>query len=478
MPSGSDMVFSSNLFLFGFLPLVLALYFLTPTRFRNLYLFVTSLFFYFWGCGPVIFVFLLCVVLNHYAGHWIHNAPAARARIILATTLVLDLSVLVYYKYFNFLSDQVSSILGLFHVGWQPGFRVALPIGVSFFVFKAMSYPIEVYRRLETPPRKLTDFGAWLAMFPDFIAGPIVRFSDVSREMFHRTVTVELFFSGLTRFGLGLGKKVLIANHLGFVADKVFNLPPGETDASLAWLGLVCYTFQIYYDFSGYSDMAIGLGRFFGFHFPENFNQPYRSKNITEFWRRWHITLSQWFRDFLWFPLGANRKSAWRTYFNLFVVFLLCGFWHGAAWTFVIWGAWYGVLLVFELFLRNRFRFQFSGILGNLYTMGMVMIGWVFFRSPDLPAGWDYLRLLFGLRSGSAGFRYFPIGYYLPRDVVFCLILAVIFAWLPVERFERRRFWQSAPGVALAGLTSLALIAYSAIVLSTVGFNPFIYFRF
>ena len=402
------MVFSTNLFLFGFLPLVLSLYFLTPPRFRNVYLFVTSLFFYFWGCGPVIFVFLLCVVLNHYAGHWIHKSSPARAKWILTICLVLDLAVLVYYKYFNFLSDQASFVLRLFHVQWEPGFRVVLPIGVSFFVFKAMSYPIEVYRRLETPPRKLTDFGAWLSLFPDFIAGPIVRFSDVSREVFRRTVTVELFFSGLTRFALGLGKKVLIANHLGFVAEKVFNLPPGESTPGLAWLGLVCYTFQIYYDFSGYSDMAIGLGRFFGFHFPENFNQPYRSQNVTEFWRRWHMTLSRWFRDFLWFPLGANRKPGFRAYFNLFIVFLLCGFWHGAAWTFVIWGMYYGFLLVFELFLKNRFRFQISGVLGNIYTMGMVMIGWVLFRSADLRSALEFFKLLFGLQPGSGTFLYLP----------------------------------------------------------------------
>ncbi len=472
------MVFSSNLFLFGFLPLVLSLYFLCPRRFKNLYLFLTSVFFYFWGCGPVIFVYLLCVVLNHYAGHWIYKTPQPRARAILVACLVFDLAILVYYKYFNFLADQISFVLGLSHIRWQPSFHVALPIGVSFFVFKAMSYPIEIYRRLETPPRKLTDFGAWLSLFPDFIAGPIVRLSDVSRELFHRTVTVDLFFSGLTRFGLGLGKKVLIANQLGFVADKVFGLGSNETSPSLAWLGLICYTFQIYYDFSGYSDMAIGLGRFLGFHFPENFNQPYRSRSVTEFWRRWHMTLSGWFRDFLWFPLGANRKGAFRAYFNLFLVFVLCGFWHGAAWTFVIWGAYYGLLLVMELALRNRFRFQFSGITGNLYTMLMVMLGWVFFRSADLKSAVNLLKLLLGLQPAANSFIYFPASYYLKPDLVLYLIAAVIFAWLPIERFEKHRFWVSAPGVAMCGTASLALIVYSGIVLSTVGFNPFIYFRF
>jgi alginate O-acetyltransferase complex protein AlgI len=472
------MVFSTNIFLFGFLPLVLLFYFLTPTKFRNLYLFVTSVLFYFWGCGPVIFVYLLCVVLNHYAGHWIHRATPSRAKKILIAILVVDLAILIYYKYFNFFSDQAAFLLGTMNIHWQPGYRVALPIGVSFFVFKAMSYPVEVYRRLETPPEKLVDFGAWLSLFPDFIAGPIVRYSDVSREMLRRTVTTDLFFDGLARFAFGLGKKVLIANHLGLVADKLFNLPPAEATVGLAWLGLICYTFQIYYDFSGYSDMAIGLGRFFGFHFPENFNQPYRSKNITEFWRRWHMTLSRWFRDFLWFPLGANRKPGWRSYFNLFLVFLLCGFWHGAAWTFVIWGVYYGLLLVFEMLLKNRFQFEPSGLAGNLVTMFLVMMGWVLFRSADLQSALDFLKLLFGLRPGTGSFVYFPVSYYLQNDVLIYLAAAFLFAWLPVERFERRQFWQTAPGVAITGLVSLVLIAYSAIVLSTVGFNPFIYFRF
>lgn len=472
------MVFSSNLFLFGFLPLILILYFLTPNRFRNILLFASSLFFYLWGCGPVIFVFIGCVVLNHYCGIWIHKADRPKAKQILTACILLDLAVLVYYKYFNFLSDQAVSILGLFDVQWQPAFRVALPIGVSFFVFKAMSYPIEIYRGLDVPPKKLTDFGTWLSLFPDFIAGPIVRFSEVSREIYSRKTTIDLFFSGIRRFAFGLAKKVLIANNLGYVADRIFALQAGESSVALAWLGLACYTFQIYYDFSGYSDMAIGMGRFFGFHFPENFNQPYRAQNVTEFWRRWHMTLSRWFRDFLWFPLGANRKGTLRSYFNLFLVFLFCGAWHGAAWTFIFWGMYYGILLVAELALRNRFKLRISGVLGNIYTMLAVMIGWVIFRSPDLESSWEFLRLLFGFQPKATGFMFFSLQYYLQNDVIFYLAAAILFAWLPVERLEKRQFWKTAPGVALAGVASLLLIIYSAVILSTVGFNPFIYFQF
>lgn len=474
------MVFSSNLFLFGFLPLFLILYFLIPSRFRNLFLFLGSLLFYFWGCGPVIFVFLCCVLLNHYSGRWIHTASPPTAKRILAACLAVNLAVLIYYKYFNFLSDQAAFLLGLLDVHWNPAYRVALPIGVSFFVFKAMSYPLEVYYGLEVPPRKLADFGAWLSLFPNIIAGPIVRFSEVSREIFTRKITADLFFSGITRFALGLAKKVLIANNLGIVADKIFGMQPAESSASLAWLGLVCYTFQIYYDFSGYSDMAIGLGRFLGFHFPENFNQPYRSQSVTEFWRRWHMTLSRWFHDFLWLPLafGTNRKSRARSYISLFLVFLLCGAWHGAAWTFILWGMYYGVLLVAELMLRDRFKLQISGIPGNIYTMLAVMFGWVIFRSADLKSSWEFLKLLFGFHSKTAGFMFYSVQQYLQYDVIFFLAVAIFFAWLPVERFEDWSLWRSAPGVVLAGAVSLVLIIYSGIVLSTTGFNPFIYFRF
>jgi alginate O-acetyltransferase complex protein AlgI len=472
------MVFSSNLFLFGFLPVVLALYFFAPRKFRNLYLFLISLFFYFWGCGPVIFVFLLCVVLNFAAGIWIAAAPRSRARVILTACVVLDLGILIYYKYLNFLGDQVSSILTLASIRWQLPFRIALPIGVSFFVFKAASYPVQVYRGIVPPARNLIDFGTWLSLFPDFIAGPIVRFSEISSEVYSRRSTLDTIFKGMSRFALGLGKKVLIANHVGLVADRIFNLPPGQSSAGLAWLGLICYTFQIYYDFAGYSDMAIGLGLFFGFHFPENFNQPYRSRSVTEFWRRWHMTLSRWFRDFLWFPLGANYRSDLRNYFNVFVVFLLCGFWHGAAWTFVIWGAYYGVLMALELFLRDKWKVKFSGLTANAYAMFMIMIGWVLFRSADLPSAWEYLKLLFGQGPARAAFLYFPPSYYLEHDILFYLGVAILFSWLPVERIEKHPFWRSSCGTALAAACSLVLIAYSAIVLSGVGFNPFIYFRF
>jgi alginate O-acetyltransferase complex protein AlgI len=498
------MVFSSNIFLFGFFPLFLVLYFLTPRRFGNLCLFVVSTLFYFWASGPLVIWLLLCVVLNYYAGKGIACSPNGRARWILGGALAFDLGLLLYYKYFSFFRDQFCNLLGLFHIQSQFAWQVALPLGISFFVFKAMSYPIEVYRQVVRPADKLIDFGAYLTLFPQLMAGPIARFSETCEDLRHRTPSGELFFSGLQRFAFGLGKKVLIANSLAPIADKTFSMTPDELTTPLAWLGLLCYSFQIYYDFSGYSDMAIGIGQFLGFQFPENFNQPYRARNITEFWRRWHITLSNWLRDFLFLPLeyklarfgqlrptdsGRVRRlwtllwravvrSSWRTSFNLLVVFSLCGFWHGAAWTFLVWGMIHGFWLAVELELKRRFKWQSSGIPGILFTYFLVMMGWVFFRAKSCTAALNYLEALWGMHLGAPRFVFFPVRFYLKNSVIFYLGCATLFAWLPVEKFQKKEFCSSTLATCGVGAVSLFLIIYSAVVLSTVGFNPFIYFRF
>jgi len=498
------MVFSSNLFLFGFLPLVLPFYFLTPRQFRNLYLFLVSVLFYFWASGPIVICLLFCVVLNYYAGKWIARSSGEVARWILAGVLSLDLGLLLYYKYFNFFRDQLCILLGLFNVHCQNAWQIALPLGISFFVFKAMSYPIEVHRQIVRPADKLTDFGAYLTLFPQLMAGPMARFSETCDDLYGRTPGVDLFFSGLQRFALGLGKKVLIANSLGPMADRTFSMAGGELTTPLAWLGLLCYSFQIYYDFSGYSDMAIGIGRFLGFRFPENFNQPYRSRNITEFWRRWHITLSSWFRDFLFIPLeyklarsaqpppaesgwfhrlaarfgSVIGKGPWRTSFNLLVVFSLCGFWHGAAWTFLVWGMLHGSWLAVEMGLKRRFKWQSSGVPGILLTYFLVLMGWVFFRAASCAAALQYLKALFGLQPAATRFVFFPLRFYLQNSVIFYLICAALFAWLPLERFQKKEFWDSSWVTGAAAAGSLFLVVYSAVVLSTTGFNPFIYFRF
>lgn len=471
------MLFSSNVFLFAFLPAVLLVHLLLPHRARNPFLSLCTVFFWWWSGGPVALVFVACLVVCYFSGRYIGSAGVFGARVCLTLVIAFDLSLLIYFKYFNFIFNQMALFLGLFHVSLRQPPAVALPVGISFFIFEAISYPVEIFRKSETPAKRLRDFGAYLGLFPHFVAGPIVRYSDVSEKLPRREVTVEAYFSGVLRFAQGLGKKVLIADNLAIVADKVFRLGPATLTTPLAWLGIACYTFQIYYDFSGYSDMAIGIGKFLGFDFPENFDQPYRSKNITEFWQRWHITLSSWFRDYLFIPLGANRKGEFRTYLNLLVVFFLCGLWHGAAWTFVFWGVYHGVLLSLERGLRTRFGFQMSGKGGSLATLMLVGVGWVFFRSGSMATALGFLKVLFHPTAAS-GFQFFPFRFYLTNDALFYLLCAALFAWFPVERLEasaalKKPFW-----VAAQGLAALLLIVYSASVLSTAAFNPFIYFRF
>jgi alginate O-acetyltransferase complex protein AlgI len=464
--------------MFGFLPIVLPLYFLLPQRFRNLFLFLCSVFFWFWANGAIVLVFLLSSAVTYCSGRIIARSNPKRARAALAATILINLAILIYYKYFNFLWSQLALLLGLFSLHLSQPAKIALPIGISFFIFEAISYSVEIYRKAENPARRFTDFGAYLGAFPHFVAGPIVRFSDVSDKLRSRPVTVDLFFSGICRFAQGLGKKVFLANTLGRAADRVFDLSSAQLTTPLAWLGILCYTLQIYYDFSGYSDMAIGLGRFLGFTFPENFDQPYRSKNITEFWQRWHITLATWLRDFLFIPLGANRKGPARTYLNIFIVFFLCGLWHGAAWTFVVWGVYHGVLLIGERALRNRFHFQTSGIPGNVLTFLLLIIGWVFFRSQSLKAAWSFLGVMFSLKIQPSQFQFFPFRYYLENDVLIAIVLGAIFAWFPAENLELDAVKRAAGWTVLRASVALLLILYAATVLSTVGFNPFIYSRF
>ena len=475
------MVFSSNLFLFGFLPVVLTLHYLLPARLQNLFLFVASVLFYAWGSGPIVVPFVAGIAFNYWSGALIARAAKAsrsRARLFLVATLCADCALLFYYKYFNFFCDQLSSVLGLFGVHWHQTSRVALPIGISFFVFQAMTYPIEIYRGQQEPARRFVDVGAYLALFAHLIAGPVVRYSEISRELRKRSVTVGSFFYGVQLFAVGLGKKVLIANQLSVVADRAFGAAPTSLGPAMAWLGALCYALQIYFDFSGYSDMAIGLAEFFGFHFPENFDHPYRATSITDFWRRWHMTLSRWFRDFLYIPLGGNQKGRVRTYVNLFAVFFLCGLWHGAAWNFVVWGMFHGTLLVVERVLKARFGFVPSGFVGTVVTCSLVFVGWIFFRAADTAAALSYLRTMFGLAPAPVGFEYHPLAYQLTRSLTFTLACAAILTWMPLDRFRRLSVWTRPLGVTLVGARSLVLIFCSAAVLSTVGYNPFIYFRF
>lgn len=473
------MVFSSNIFLFAFLPACLCIYYLvraSAPQLRNLFIFAVSCFFYFWGSGQIALLFLAAVFVNQVLARQIDRSPPKRARFLFVAGVAYNLCWLFYFKYLNFFYDNLTVFFHAAGLELPSISPIALPVGISFYTFQCIAYLSESYKRTHKPARSWLDYGTYLAFFPHVVAGPIVRYSDIDTEVRLRKESLQLFFEGIWRFSLGMGKKIIIANTLGSVADQLFGLPSAELSAAEAWLGALCYTFQIYFDFSGYSDMAIGLARMFGFHFPENFNQPYRSQSVTEFWRRWHMTMSNWFRDFVYIPLGGNRLGQRRTYVNLWVVFFLCGLWHGADWTFVVWGIWHGLLLVTERWSKARLGFTPQGILGNLTTFVLVLIGWVPFRADSLAQAGAFLSRMFCLSHPSSS-TLVPVSSYLTPDVLCGLALALLFAWLPVERLNSIRM----PEVLITfiqGSVSLLLLVYAAAAISKSGFNPFIYFRF
>ncbi len=412
------MVFSSNIFLFLFLPAVLITYFFSPKNFRNYLLLIASLFFYAWGEMQYIFVLIISIIANYFFGILIHqncdeasptlqsevlnkkmdcrNSLAMKGRVVLFCSIPFNLVLLGYFKYANFLVDNLNDALAIFSSFKITIDKVHLPIGISFFTFHSISYIIDIYRGKVKPQKNIFDLALYISLFPQLVAGPIVRYNTINKQLdVKKRRHHPLFVAyGIRRFIIGLGKKVIIANPLGEIADHIFALPADQLSFSLAWIGVACYTLQIFFDFSGYSDMAIGMARIFGFKFLENFNYPYISRSIKEFWRRWHISLSSWFRDYLYIPLGGNRCSVNRQYFNLILVFFLCGFWHGASWNFIIWGLFHGVFLVLE---RTKFGDFLEKIkwVGHLYVLLIVMVGWVFFRSPDLPYAIAYLQAMF-----------------------------------------------------------------------------------
>ncbi|MBI5137191.1 MAG: MBOAT family protein [Nitrospirae bacterium] len=480
------MVFSSPVFLFLFLPLVLALHVAMPKGGRNALLLAASLLFYAWGEGLFVAVMLVSIALNHLAGVALdRRRGGAAARLILGLGVAANLALLGAFKYANFLVDNLNAALpalGLAPVQLDP---VHLPVGISFFTFQAMSYLVDVYRA-EAPARHgPLQVALYIALFPQLIAGPIVRYHQVARQIVERLVTFDDFAHGVQRFTIGLGKKMLVANPLGAVADQVFALPAADLSAPLAWLGIACYTLQIYFDFSGYSDMAIGLGRLFGFHFPENFNYPYISRSVREFWRRWHMSLSGWFRDYLYLPLGGNRLGGVRTGVNLLTVFLLCGLWHGASWNFVIWGLLHGAFLALERGPWGRLLDAAWAPLRHAYALLVVMVAWVFFRAETLPDALGYLAAMAGLSAGDPARS---AALYLDNEVLLCLAVGAAGSLPLIPRLadwrDRRRdrgAWGTTAELAFSGTAALALcllLAASAMGLAAGTYNPFIYFRF
>jgi alginate O-acetyltransferase complex protein AlgI len=478
-------VFSSPLFLFLFLPLVLGAYYALPGRARNGVLLVASLLFYAAGELRYVPLVLASVVFNAWIGLRVggDGSDAARRR-WLAFGVTINLATLALFKYANFAFENWRAVepwLGLVPSAVAVA-TIPLPLGISFFTFHAISYIVDVYKRNAAPERRLPTFALYILLFPQLIAGPIIRWRDIAQQLGAREERMADVAYGVRRFVTGLAKKVLIANTLGRVADAVFTLPPGELTTPLAWLGLACYTLQIYFDFSGYSDMAIGLMRMFGLRILENFNYPYISASVREFWRRWHISLSNWFRDYLYVPLGGNRGGRLREYRNLVIVFLLCGLWHGASWPVVLWGAWHGTFLVIERAGFGRVLARVPA-LAHVYALAAVMLGWVLFRCDTLAHAGAYYAALAGRAAGDPALR--PVEEWLDPLTLATLVLAVVFA-MPVGPWLARlrtRLVATGPRTAagvlsadVAGLGLLLLAAASFLAAGT--YNPFIYFRF
>ena len=475
------MLFSSPVFLFLFLPLVLALYFAAPRAARNLLLLLASLVFYTWGEPRFVVVMLFSIAANFVLGILVERARGSRAApVAVALSVTVNLGLLGTYKYAEFLVENLNRVLALLTL---PPFQVtspSLPLGISFFTFHALSYVLDVHRGTVRAQRNPIRMALYIALFPQLIAGPIIRYHYIAPQLTTRVVTFDRFAQGIRRFVLGLGKKVLIANTVAVTADAIFALPTDQLTPGLAWLATACYTLQIYFDFSGYSDMALGLGLLFGFRFPENFNYPYVSRSVTEFWRRWHISLSTWFRDYLYIPLGGNRGAPWRTYVNLVTVFFLCGLWHGASWTFVGWGLFHGLFLVIERRGLGRWLAARAAPLGHAYTLLVVMIGWVFFRATTLQSALAMLAAMGGAAQGTGVEHYARL--YLDVPQVLALLVGAVGALPALPTLARWCNRRSAPvdGVlALASIAGLLLVFVSSAMMLAAGtYNPFIYFRF
>jgi alginate O-acetyltransferase complex protein AlgI len=474
------MVFSSILYLLYFLPTFLIVYYVAPKRFKNVVLLLSSIFFYSWGAPRFIFVILGTTFVDFYLVKWMSLSELRfRRRALLTLSVSINLGLLFYFKYSNFFIDNLNvalSVAGIKEIGWA---KLILPIGISFYTFETITYVVDVYRRIHKPLSSFWDYQLYIILFPKLIAGPIIRYNDLADQITDRSAndTLDNRLTGFYRFSIGLAKKVLIANHMGLVADSVFSNDFSGIKSYTAWMGILAYTFQIYFDFSGYSDMAIGLGRMLGFRFAENFHNPYISKSITEFWRRWHISLGSWMRNYLYIPLGGNKvKTKSRLYFNLWLVFLASGLWHGASWSFVLWGAYHGTFLVLERIFLLKVYEKIGKLVSTVITFFIVVIGWVFFRIENISQAFYFLKRLF-----SFNFTYIPDW---DTEFIFFFILAVVFSFFAYSKrgqymqnkifLEKYSFKRH---ISMSFITVFLLIL-SLSSITSIGFNPFIYFRF
>lgn len=467
------MVFSSLVFMFIYLPVVLAVYYIVPARWRNIWLFVVNLVFYGWGEPVYILLMLFSIVINYISGLIVgtnRETNIRRAKTALIVNTAINLALLLFFKYFDFIAENLALIPGLDFI--KP-LGITLPIGISFYTFQTMSYPIDVYRGDASSQRSIIKFGTYVALFPQLIAGPIVRYKDVADQLDEREMNADKFAQGIRRFIVGLGKKVLLANNIGMLWDAFYATPTAELTTAGAWLGIIAFTFQIYFDFSGYSDMAIGLGHMLGFDFLENFNYPYISRSITEFWRRWHISLGTWFRDYVYIPLGGNRKGLYRQFINIFVVWALTGIWHGASWNFLLWGLYYAVLLMLEKAFLLKWLDKAPAAVSHIYTMLLVVIGWALFAIDDISQLGSYLGVMFGV--GGAGCISPQVLYYLRSYGPMLVILLI--ACLPLGKQLFAKLPEKLRTVLVPILIVFVLLISTAYLVDST-YNPFLYFRF
>lgn len=458
------MVFSSTLFLFRFLPIAMAIYFLTPKKFKNLTIFILSLIFYSWGEVKYFPIMVTSVLVDYTAGQGIKRFGHKKLyrRLFLTMSLVVNLGMLFFFKYSNFFITNINALTGLA----IPTISLALPLGISFYTFQTLTYTIDVYFNKVEPEDNIINFAAFVVLFPQLIAGPIVKYTDINRELKDRKVDLAQIEDGVKTFIYGVGKKVLIANNLGLLWDEAIAIGFENLSTPMAWLSIAGFGLQIFFDFSGYSTMAIGLGKMLGFNFPQNFNYPYISKSVTEFWRRWHITLGSFFREYLYIPLGGNRKGKLRTYINLFVVWFATGFWHGADWNFIFWGLFFFVFIVIEKAFLLKYL-EKSKVLSRIYLLGLVLVSWAIFQITDLGQLGVYLSRMFAFDFGTDWL------YYL-RNYGVILIVGIIFSIPVIPNLYKKIEHIKIVPIITCGLILAASVAY----LVDASYNPFLYFRF
>lgn len=477
------MVFSSITFIFIFLPVVLAVFYITPNKYKNFSLLLASLIFYAWGGFSYLSILILSILLNYFIGRGVASRKPKLSKAYLTLGIVVNLLLLVVFKYADFLVENLNLLFDSlqFETINQP--NILLPIGISFFTFQALSYLIDIYRKEADVQKNFVNLALYISLFPQLIAGPIVRYNSIFKQLVKRNFTIEKFNYGIQRFIIGLSKKVLLANQFALVADSIFSKPTHLISTPTAWIGIVSYSFQIYFDFAGYSDMAIGLGKMFGFDFLENFNFPYIARSVREFWTRWHISLSTWFRDYLYIPLGGNRAGKRRTYINLIIVFLLTGFWHGASWNFIVWGIIHGFFLVIERIGFNKVLNRLWAPIRHVYTLLIVVVAWVFFRSEDIEYAMQYFKVLFGGEEFDMNKQWV---HYIDKMYIIILIIGILgssqfFTWAN-DYFKQLNFSRSALGLNIGNLMTvvalLIMFLLSCISILSGSYNPFIYFRF